>query len=166
MLMKMLKCSNSWALDKDHLCTQQTYKASMEELRFKSFRWIARSGFIPSPSQMHNLARFLSHKWKIGYEACPQVSHRTVWVVLLAEVEVTPVNHSARVHYIQCYRAVSLPSARCMKFKQIWSCCVGNEKPDSVTFPACTLCFLWRQLESESCILQKNRGLPICIFWG
>lgn len=29
MLMRMLKCSSSWALNKDHLCTQQTYKASM-----------------------------------------------------------------------------------------------------------------------------------------
>lgn len=29
MLMRILKCSSFWALNKDHLCTQQTYKASM-----------------------------------------------------------------------------------------------------------------------------------------
>lgn len=28
-LMRILKCSSSWAPNKDHLCTQQTYKASI-----------------------------------------------------------------------------------------------------------------------------------------
>lgn len=31
MLMRILKWSSSWAFNKDHLCTQQTYKASIRK---------------------------------------------------------------------------------------------------------------------------------------
>lgn len=70
MLMRVLKCSSSWAPNKDHLCTQQMYKASIgKSLDLNPLGESPGQVSFPALPFDNNPACLPSHKWKIGYKA-------------------------------------------------------------------------------------------------
>ena len=137
MLMRILKCSSSWTLNKDRLGTLQTYKTYIgNSLDLNPLGGSPSQVSFPSlhlgKYNLCNLACFLSYKWKIGYEAYTEVCHRicAVSFVSINGDYMYESQHLDVTYSVTSYQAVSLPGAVCMKFKQqILSCCVGNEKP-------------------------------------